>query len=151
MARIRTDRYVDCPFSAAVELAEKAVGRRKGMYITPAPPLGERVRFTAASTDDVTDEARKHDALLIAWRPQTEKIFPEFRGVLTVRPQDRGVSLRLTGEYTPPYGAAGKVFDLFAGRMIARRTMRHLLDELAGEIESAYQEERHVHASAVPH
>lgn len=151
MTEIRAKKFVDCPFSAAIELAEKAVGRRKGLYVTPAPPLGERVRFTAASTDDVTDEARKHDALLIAWRPQTAKMFPEFRGVLTVRPKHQGVSLRLTGQYAPPYGPAGKVFDLFAGRMIARRTMRHLLDELAGEIESAYQEERHVQTSSVPH
>lgn len=142
MTQIHVTRYVRCPFSAAVELAEKAMGGRSDLFVTPSPPFGEHVRFAAVSSPDRSDESRKHDALLLAWRPETPNMFPEFRGVLTVRPKDRGVSLRLTGAYAPPYGKPGKVFDLLFGRALARRTVRHLLDEIAGAVEAAYDRER---------
>jgi hypothetical protein len=140
MAQVSVTTYAECPFSATVELAEKVVGQRKGMYVSPSPPFGERVHFAAASTDDSSDDARKHDALLIAWRPQS-RLFPEFRGVLTVRPERHGSRLRLHGDYAPPYGMAGKAFDLVLGRTLARRTMHHFLNELRAEIEAAYHDE----------
>jgi hypothetical protein len=141
MTKVRAARYVECPFSAALEFAEKAARRRDGLYVTPSPPLGERVQVAVTTTDDSTDEARKHDALLIAWRAQTKGVFPDFHGVLTVRPRHRGVSLRLDGQYEPPYGAAGKAFDLVAGRAIAIQTMRHFLNDLAADIEAEYAKE----------
>lgn len=142
MTRIRAHRYVDCPFSAALELAEQAASRRTGLFLTFSPPIGERVHFVAASTNDETDTARKHDALLIAWRPKRRRLFPDFRGVLTVRPNGRGVSLRLAGEYEPPFGRLGDAFDTIAGRAIAKRTMDHFLHDLADDIERAYKVER---------
>ena len=148
MTQVHAIVYVDCPFSAALEFAEKAVRRRGDLYLTPAPPLGERVRFSAATADDTSDPARKHDALLIAWRPQNRGMFPDFRGVLTVRPKQRGTLLRLTGQYKPPYGLAGTVFDFFVGRMIARKTMHHLLTDLAVDMEVQYAKERQSYKSA---
>lgn len=142
MTQLREKHYVACPFSAAVELAERAAKRHARMYLTPAAPLGERARFTVASTPDSSDEVRKHDALLLAWRPQTAGVFPDFHGVLTVRPNHAGVTLQLDGAYDPPFGAFGKVFDVLAGRRIARQTMRHLLDDFAREIEDEYATER---------
>lgn len=142
MTQIHVTRYARCPFSAAVELAEKAMAGRSDLFVTPSPPFGEHVRFAAVSAPDRSDESRKHDALLLAWRPETPNIFPEFRGVLTVRPKDHGVWLRLTGSYVPPYGKPGKVFDFFFGRALARRTVRRLLDEVAAAIEAAYGQER---------
>ena len=143
MTKVAVHRHVSCPFSATMEFAEKAIARRNGLYLTPSPPLGERVRFAATSASDTTDLVRKHDALLIAWRPQTHGLFPDFRGALTVRPQHRGSSLRMEGHYDPPFGMAGKIFDFFVGRNIARRTMHHFLGELAVEIEAEYEQERH--------
>lgn len=142
MTRIRVQRHVECPFSAALEFAEQAVSRRAEFYVSPSPPLGERVHAVASSIEDATDTVRKHEALLLAWRPQTRDIFPDFHGVLTVRPERSGVSLRLTGEYEPPYKPFGKVFDALAGRVLARRTMLNLLSDLAADIESTYQKER---------
>lgn len=143
MTNIRVQRYVACPFSAALEFAEKAVERRSGLYLTPSPPLGERVRFAATAVNDASDRARSHDALLIAWRPQTHGMFPEFRGAITVRPNYRGALLRLSGQYDPPYGRAGKIFDTLLGRVIARRTLHRFLDDLAVEIQAEYDQERH--------
>jgi len=148
MTHVRVTRYVQCPFSAALELAEKAVRGRSGFYLTPSPPLGERVSVTAKSTDDRTDDARRHDALLIAWRPQTRRMFPDFHGVLTVRPRHHGAFLHLNGQYEPPFGSAGKVFDAIVGRSIARSTLTHLLNDLALDIETQYQEECRQHKTA---
>lgn len=140
MTHVRVSRYVRCPFSAALEFSEKAVNRQSEFYLTPAPPLGERAAFSAKSTTDSTDCARKHDALLIAWRPRNSA-FPEFRGVLTARPYHRGAMLRLTGQYQAPFGLSGRLFDFIIGCSIARRTLRHLLEELALDIEAQYREE----------
>lgn len=142
MTQVCVSRYVDCPFSAALELTETAVTQRSGFYVTPSPPLGERVLFSAKSTNDSTDSARGHDALLIAWRPQTKGMFPDFRGVLTARPEHRGSKLRLTGQYEAPYGTAGKIFDFFIGRSIARSTVKHLLDDVAANVEQLYEQEK---------
>jgi len=142
MTQVTVARYVDCPFSAALELAENAVNRRSEFYLTPSPPLGERATFSAKSTTDSTDSARKHDALLIAWLPRTSGLFPEFRGVLTARPHHRGASFHLTGRYEAPLGIGGKIFDFMIGRSIARATLKRLLDELALDVEAQYQQER---------
>lgn len=148
MTQLSEECFVACPFSAAVELAERAVNGLRGLYLSPFPPLGERVAFAAASTPDRSDESRKHDALLIAWRPQSGRAFPDFHGVLTVRPKNAGVRLQLNGAYRPPYGLAGKAFDVIAGRSIARRTMQHLLDDLAAQIETEYDAEKRDHQPA---
>ena len=148
MTRIQTSRYVDSPFSATLELAEKAVSRRAGLYLSPAPALGERVRFASLGADDESDGARKHTALLLAWRPQHEDLFPNFTGVLTFRPSNRGTRMRLSGRYEPPFGFFGRIFDVLFGRAIARRTMQALLEELGQEIEYAYREERRAHRTA---
>jgi hypothetical protein len=148
MTKLSEKHVVACPFSAALELAEKAVKRHLELHLTPAPPLGERAHFVLASTPDSSDEARKHDALLIAWRPQTAGLFPDFHGVLTVRPKNSGVTLQLDGAYDPPYAGFGKVFDVIAGRRIAQRTMRNLLDDFARDIEAEYAAERREHQPA---
>lgn len=147
MRRIHTSRYVDCPFSATLDFAEKVVSRRCGLYLTPAPPLGERVRFAAVSIEDASDEARKHTALLLAWRPQNEGLFPNFTGVLTFRPSNGGARMLLSGRYEPPFGIFGRIFDTFFGRAIAQRTMSGLLDEIGTEIEAEYDAERRAHRS----
>ncbi len=149
MTHTAATRYVDCPFSATVEFVEKVVGQRNGFYMMPSPALGERVRFAAADTPDLSDSARKHDAHLIAWRPQNRTMFPDFCGVLTVRPEGRGAFLHLQGQYEPPFGRVGKVFDFVVGRAVARHTMQHLLGELGDDIEAEYRKERQHYKPAI--
>jgi hypothetical protein len=48
--------------------------------------------------------------------------------------------LTLEGEYEPPLGPAGKVFDVALGRSIARATVRRLLDALRDALEQWRQE-----------
>jgi hypothetical protein len=108
------------------------------MRVSPISAVSENVRATAAVVDDESDDVRRHDALLLAWRPDHPRLFPEFQGVLTARPKNRGVWLRLDGSYDPPLGFIGKVFDLVFGRAIARSTMARLLAQLSAEIATQY-------------
>jgi hypothetical protein len=140
MTSLRVTRYVDCPFSAVLEFAEKSLAQRHKFCMTPFQPLGQAVRLLHASTADASDVARKHDALLVAWTPYAP-LFPEFRGALTVRPKHRGVWLRLSGQYQPPFGRLGKFFDIVIGRFLAVRTLHRFLEELGAEIEAQYTQE----------
>lgn len=142
MITVRATRYAECPFSAAIELAERVLRERSEIVVSPAPHVAGAVHVTAKSTDDFTDTCRRHDALLIAWKPLHAWIFPRFHGALTVRPKNRGVWLRLEGSYEPPFGMAGRVFDAVVGRRIAKRTLSRLLDDLRIGVERQWTNER---------
>lgn len=136
---------MDCPFSALIEFTEAALRDRPHIVLSPAPPIAKHADVETQLSDDASDEARKHDALLIAWRPGLP-LFPNFRGVLTVRPQRRGAWLRIEGTYEPPFGIGGRVFDAIAGRAIAKLTLSRLLGSLGKEAERRWQAERKVTA-----
>lgn len=148
MAYLEVRRFLACPFSAAIELAERAVDRLGDLYVGPLPSLSEPVVFASLSTPDHSDGTRRHDALLIAWRPRNAGMFPNFHGVLTVRPKRAGVWVQLSGSYDPPYAIAGKIFDLAVGRLIATLTMRRLLDDFAQWVTAEYDAEKRAHQPA---
>jgi hypothetical protein len=141
VSTVRASRLVDCPFSAVIEFTEAALRNRTHIVLSPAAPLAQRADVTTEISDDRSDQARKHDALLIAWRPGLA-LFPNFRGVLTARPEGRGASLRIEGTYEPPFGIAGRIFDAIAGRRIAALTLTRLLRALSDDVERRWQEER---------
>ena len=137
--RVHATRYVDCPFSAVIEYVDEALRRRIDLAVSPAPLLSARVRMRLRVVDDLTDPVRRHDALLVAWRPAMPRLFPAFRGALTVRPKGRGAWLRIRGSYQPPFGTLGRLFDAVAGRTLALRTLDRLLQEIVLEVEAAWQ------------
>jgi hypothetical protein len=112
------------------------------MQVSPVAAAAENVSHATKVVDDGTDSARLHDALLLAWKPDHNAASPDFRGVLTVRPKDRGVSMRLQGNYKPPFGLAGKIFDAVAGHRIASRTMQRLLGQVIQDVESKWSAAR---------
>lgn len=83
-------------------------------------------------------EASLDDLVLITWKPEGTGVFPTFEGVLIVRASAEGnaSSIELDGNYTPPFGAAGQVFDAAIGHRIAQATARELLKDLKRAIES---------------
>ena len=139
MSEIRVTGYCECPFSTVMEFAQLSLRERRRMTVSPVSHVAENVSHATKLIDDSTDGARLHDALLIAWKPEHNGAFPDFRGVLTVRPKDRGVSMWLQGRYEPPLGLAGKIFDAIAGNRIAKRTARRLLDEVIGDVEAKWK------------
>jgi hypothetical protein len=79
--------------------------------------------------DDWTRLVHRHAAVTFAWRPRFWA-FPRFGAMLTVRPHGAGSILVLEGQYTPPGGALGRLFD----RMIAERLANGTMDELLHDI-----------------
>ncbi len=136
---IRRDAFARCPFSAAVECAER--------YLQQAALRGsidELVVPTAISiavVEDFTDPVRRHDALEFQWRPRSS-LFPAGHALLTVRPHaPQGTELQFSIAYVPPLGMAGRIFDAVIGRHVAWMTGSLLLRRLRIEIErcaSAY-------------
>jgi hypothetical protein len=134
---IHASALVRCPFSVAVEMMERALRARHDIIVSPMRGLRERVHVGWAIVDDLTDECRRHDALTIFWKPE-HRTFPSFSGTLTVRPHFRDVHVRITGQYDPPSGGPGRLFDRMAGRHIARHTLRRLIRDLTRDAESRY-------------
>lgn len=112
------------------------------MRVSPIPVVSENVKAAAAIVDDRSDDVRRHDALLLAWKPHHRGMFPDFQGVLTARPSGRGADLNLHGRYEPPLGLPGAIFDTVAGRHIARITMGRVLCDLCKQIEQKWNAER---------
>ncbi len=141
MSEVRVTHYCECPFSSAIGFAQRAL-RERHIQVSPVETVAENVAHATKVVDDRTDRSRLHDALLLVWKPEHRGLFPDFTGVLTVRPKDRGVWMRLQGRYTPPFGVAGKLFDMVAGERIAERTARRLLDGLITEVEAKWSAAR---------
>ncbi len=135
---MRATRFVDCPFSAVIEFAEEALRERPDVTLSPAPRLARHVCVASQVCEDVSDPVRRHDALLLAWRPPSP-LFPDFHGAFTVRPKGRGAWLRVQGSYEPPFGALGRAFDSLFGRRIARRTLEHLLRDISESAEHRWR------------
>lgn len=134
---IHASALVRCPFSVSIEMLARALRDRPDITVSPMRGVRERVHVGWAIVDDLTDECRRHDALTIYWKPE-HRTFPAFSGTLTVRPHFRDVHVRITGNYDPPLGATGRLFDRMAGRHIARLTLRRLIRDLARDAESRY-------------
>ena len=75
----------------------------------------------------------------IAWEPKGGGPFPTFEGTLTFAQESSEFSrLEIDGQYTPPLGPIGMVFDLTLGKKIASATAGELLARLKDELEAAY-------------
>lgn len=102
--------------------------------------LAKLVRVQYAHADDPMhfDEMWK-----IRWAPEGGGIYPTFEGMLTVRADDtyERAILELKGEYKPPLGSAGAVFDAAVGHRIAGGTAQKLLFEIAEGMEARYKRE----------
>jgi hypothetical protein len=83
-------------------------------------------------------EASLDDLMLIRWMPEGTAVFPTFEGILTIRASGEADAslIELDGNYMPPFGVAGQVFDAAIGHRIAQATARELLKDLKRTIES---------------
>jgi len=70
--------------------------------------------------------------LAIEWKPAGDGPYPRFRGTLGATAEGAAgpCTLTMTGEYDPPGGVIGRVFDAPLGALIARVTLRELLARL---------------------
>lgn len=150
MTHLRERTVVNCPIdeaearlSAYLESLRDAGGtarvrlrvRVRGSSAALGLSLDREVRVEATRA---RDEQGLKDVTRIAWRPEGKAVFPPFEGTLAVRAGEDGKTSRieLDGEYLPPFGAAGQIFNEMIGRRLAASTARELLADVKRAIES---------------
>lgn len=76
----------------------------------------------------------------IRWIPEGSNVYPTFEGTLHAYPRkDSDLTiLELAGQYAPPFGIAGEVFDHVLGHKIALNTAYDFLLNIAEEIKARY-------------
>lgn len=143
MTRIFGARDVRCPFSATIEMIERFGSRDFKQPVGPFAALRTHVHIDLAEVRDLTDQTRIHDALVLKWQAPSPLLpLPVMQGLVTVRPSGPVTELRMEGNYTPPLGALGRLFDRLVGMHIAQRTVNRFLDELGALVEREWQKER---------
>jgi hypothetical protein len=86
----------------------------------------------------------------VHWRDAADGPYPHFEGTLTVAGDEdySAFWLSLEGQYTPPGGIGGQIFDAVVGKRIAESTAGSLLAEIRDEIETQFNAEEARKASA---
>lgn len=149
MTRVFVTKDVKCPFSATIDFIERLHRTGSEHVVGPFAGLRTPVICDLHEVRDFTDQTRIHEALTLHWKARAKIPVPEMNGLLTVRPNGRLTQLRMEGRYEPPLGLPGRLFDLLAGRYIARRTIRVFLSELRTFIETEWEEERLANAARI--
>lgn len=112
--------------------------RRGGWYSTLQlrAEIGPATLRKAVIVTFESGEERFDELWPIRWTPENGGPFPTFQGLLGVQSaSDGGAQLEIRGEYVPPFGPIGQGFDLAVGQLIASRTCRNLLRDIAAQIE----------------
>ena len=83
------------------------------------------------------DDNNLNDVVRVAWRAEGSSLFPEFKGVLVVwaEADPQRSFVEIDGEYKPPLGMTGEIFDAIAGVQIAKSTAREFLNDLKRAVE----------------
>jgi hypothetical protein len=149
MTRIAERRPVECPYHFARsylgEVLEPAAasGARRTILLTV--PVADRALAKEVIVEFAVALDPRHfdEPWAVHWEPKGGGPYPTFDGTLVVRADetyDRSV-LELDGEYAPPLGAAGAIFDAVVGKRIAEFTARGLLGRIGSALEARYQTE----------
>jgi hypothetical protein len=146
LTTIIVERVARCPFSVAHDYAEEFLRqmdergaevrvRLRDLIPTRRGKLRRRVRIVFERRLDEAEAGRAHDAVALHWSAGT-RLFPDFHGELRLRIASVDETLlTLQGEYRPPLGPFGAVFDVLLGRRIARSTMSELVGRIAKALE----------------
>ena len=146
VTRITVERVARCPFSVAHDYAEEFLReidergaevrvRVRDLLPTRRGKLRRRVRIVFERRLDEAEAGRSHDAVALHWSAGT-RLFPDFHGDLRLRIASVDETLlTLEGEYRPPLGPLGALFDVLLGRRIARSTMNELVGRIAKALE----------------
>jgi PAS domain S-box-containing protein len=131
MTALHVVRDVRSPFSLTIDLVEAYHAAHPDHRVGPFGWARAHVQCEASRVRDVSDRSRRHEALSFTWRCGGWFPLPEVHGFITVRPHGTLTRLTLDGQYTPPGGIAGRVFDTLVGRRIAKRSIQRLVREMA--------------------
>lgn len=138
MPFIKRYLHTAAPFSAVIEYANDFFLEHPRLHIRSLAGTRAAVDVHHSVVSDLSDTARLHDAIVLSWQPRLP-LFPDFAGCVSVRPHFKGSMLAIEGSYEPPFGKPGRIFDRFAGRMLAFASLDFLLYRLRASIERRYR------------
>lgn len=134
-----------CPYHRAREYLHESLEAvaKENRITTLGLTAGALAKPVLVTYKHGSDAMHFDEPWLIHWTPEGGGPYPDFDGELTVRADDsyRNSLLELRGEYVPPLGAVGEVFDFALGSRIAAATARALLQQIAEHMETRYNEE----------
>lgn len=149
MSSIRESIDVDCPTHYVMQhalrfftvrrrdVAPGTISLRVDLSNLNLPGTAE-ARHTVSVCHDLVADAGTPGVLELSWDPE-DRTVPSFKGTLRCEGGDGRSALTLEGEYKPPLGVAGAVFDLVVGRRIASATLQSLLSDIKTFVEADFQ------------
>ena len=148
MTHLLESRVIQCPYNLARAYLDELIAPRAASGEASTMTLtGHALPFEVSQNVTVTFEAAtdpKHfeHPWRIRWTPPSAA-YPDFDGELWVRADETYAIARLeiTGDYRPPGGMAGALFDRVAGKRIASATAQTLLEKLGSDMEARYRRE----------
>ena len=127
------ERYLEARGSVLdVEFPLRALGFNLGLV------FGHRVLVRFDPRRRPVEVGRYDDRLVFSWKPDPPGPFPDFEGRLTILPYGTQSEFILKGQYDPPFGLLGRIFDAVAGKRIAAATAVSLLGKLRAVLEAEY-------------
>ncbi len=147
---IHLEKLIDCPFGLALENAEKLFplleSAEEGVRLPlralriPVPgALHHRVRTHFRRQIDSTEFGRPHEEFAFDWVVKSS-ILPDFEGVIRFRIAYPKTRIILHGQYSPPFGWFGQIFDRAIGHHIATATADDLLKRFANVLEKHWSD-----------
>jgi len=152
LSAVNVELLVDCPFSLAVDRAHvifPVLETSPAIVRVPYRAFGLPLRGTLEQPvavqfqrqRDITEPGRLHDEIVFEWSALSRWL-PDFRGVLRFRIESPRTRIILHGEYVPPFGTLGSLFDRVIGHHLAQATANDLVDRLARALEAIWAQER---------
>jgi hypothetical protein len=147
---ISASERIDCPPQEVEGRLERfldrmVLGRGELLFDLrlPASALGLPSRLALekrviAKLSYVRDADELNRMVSLSWAPEGGGPYPTFSGTLVADAavDADGSVVSISGQYEPPGGIAGGIFDVLLGRHIARATLRELLKRIRDGIEA---------------
>lgn len=151
MTSIKESLHIACPYARARGylhdlLQDAALSHEPQLLHLSAPLPGTHLELEKGvhvTYAHATDPMHFDEPWTVRWTPEPGGMYPSFSGTLTIRADEvyRAAILELEGQYAPPMGTAGAVFDLALGHRIASATMQRLLSIIGDDMVARYKAE----------
>jgi hypothetical protein len=126
---------------AAIERAIRAVCRGDSLTVRVPARLGARTEIdldydVRCTVTRGPDAAHLNEVVKLVWEPADGVPLPHLRANVTADWDEPGTHavLRLEGEYEPPGGELGQVFDAEVGKRVADASARDFLSRVVGAL-----------------
>jgi hypothetical protein len=149
MTLVQESILIASPPSTALSALERYIASKQNVLTLTVPlkslglpselGISQSVRVSFSSKrQDPLSTGRGNEGMSIEWAPDGGGPFPTFSGMLTLQPQSGQTRIEMNGEYSPPLGEIGAIFDAVVGSKIARATIRILLENLKEALEDEF-------------